>query len=48
MTSEGFAAGACRFAIGLAKKVLIANTVAVAADAIFDMPVAELPRRTPG
>jgi alginate O-acetyltransferase complex protein AlgI len=42
MTSEGFAAGACRFTIGLAKKVLIANTVAVAADAIFDMPVAQV------
>ncbi len=40
--AEGFASGVTRFVVGLAKKVLIANTVAVAADAIFAMPVDEL------
>lgn len=38
----GFAAGVNRFVIGLAKKVLIANIVAVPADAIFGMPSGEL------
>lgn len=38
----GFASGALRFTIGLSKKVLIANVVAVPADAIFDMPTGEL------
>ncbi len=42
VTSEHFAAGATRFVVGLAKKVLIANVVASTADAIFKMPVAEL------
>ena len=42
MFSEQFAGGVTRFVVGLAKKVLIANTVAVAADAIFRMPVDEL------
>jgi len=37
-----FAAGVNRFVIGLAKKVLIANIVAVPADAIFGMPSGEL------
>lgn len=36
------AAGLRRFIWGLAKKVLIANTVAVAVDALFATPVAEL------
>jgi alginate O-acetyltransferase complex protein AlgI len=40
--APGFAAGVNRFVIGLAKKVLIANIVAVPADAIFGMPTAEL------
>jgi alginate O-acetyltransferase complex protein AlgI len=40
--AEGFAGGAVRFTIGLAKKVLVANVVAVAADAIFAMPTREL------
>jgi alginate O-acetyltransferase complex protein AlgI len=35
ITRTGLAYGASRFAVGLAKKVLIADTAAVAADAIF-------------
>jgi len=42
---DDVAAGAHRFIVGLAKKVLIANTVAVPADKIFGMPSAQL---TPG
>jgi len=42
VTNDAFAAGAFRFTIGLAKKVLIANNVAIAADAIFGMPVEQL------
>jgi alginate O-acetyltransferase complex protein AlgI len=37
------AEGVRRFVIGLARKVLIANTLAVPADAIFATPAAELP-----
>ncbi len=37
-----FAYGTRRFCTGLAKKVLIANTVAVPADAIFSMPAEDL------
>ena len=37
MTAEQFAQGARRFIMGLAKKVLIANVVAVPADQIFKM-----------
>lgn len=37
------AEGARRFVVGLARKVLVANTLAVPADAIFATPVAELP-----
>jgi alginate O-acetyltransferase complex protein AlgI len=37
-----FASGVQRFIIGLAKKVLIANTVAKAADAIFALPESQL------
>ena len=40
--SSGFSGGVTRFVVGLAKKVLIANIVAVPADAIFGMPVAQL------
>jgi alginate O-acetyltransferase complex protein AlgI len=40
--SSGFSAGVTRFVVGLAKKVLIANIVAVPADAIFAMPVPQL------
>jgi alginate O-acetyltransferase complex protein AlgI len=42
VSDQQFAGGATRFVVGLAKKVLIANTVAVAADAIFGMPVGQL------
>jgi alginate O-acetyltransferase complex protein AlgI len=42
VTSAGFAEGVRRFIIGLAKKVLIANSVAVTADAIFALPASEL------
>lgn len=38
----GFASGVQRFAMGLAKKVLIANTVAVPVDRIFALPQSEL------
>ena len=37
-TIDGFAEGVRRFIVGLAKKMLLANTVARPADAIFDMP----------
>jgi alginate O-acetyltransferase complex protein AlgI len=39
---DGFAAGARRFTIGLGKKMLVANTVAVPADRIFAMPADQL------
>jgi alginate O-acetyltransferase complex protein AlgI len=39
---EGFAEGIRRFTIGLAKKVLIANALAIPADAIFGLPTEEL------
>ena len=39
---EDFASGALRFTVGLAKKVLIANTVAQVADRIFDLPTSEV------
>ncbi len=42
VTTTGFADGAFRFTIGLAKKVVIANSVAGSADAIFSTPVAQL------
>ena len=42
VTSAGFAEGVRRFIIGLAKKVLVANSVAVTADAIFALPAREL------
>jgi alginate O-acetyltransferase complex protein AlgI len=42
LTLTDFAAGTHRFAIGLGKKVLIANIVAEAADGIFDMPATQL------
>lgn len=42
VTLEGFAEGIRRFVGGLAKKVLIANTVAVPADQIFALPASEL------
>jgi len=42
VTLDGFAYGVRRFAVGLAKKVLIANVVAVQADLIFGLPPGEL------
>ena len=39
---ELFASGCLRFVLGLSKKVLIANTVAVPADKIFAMPTDQL------
>ena len=41
-TTSDFACGIRRFVIGLAKKMLIANTLAVPADEIFAMPAAEV------
>jgi len=45
VTIDGFASGVKRFVIGLGKKVLIANSVALVADKIFDAPISML---TPG
>jgi alginate O-acetyltransferase complex protein AlgI len=42
LEAEGFAEGVRRFCVGLAKKVLIANTLAVPADQIFALPPHEL------
>ncbi len=42
ITSAGFADGIRRFVGGLAKKVIIANAVALPADQIFQLPSAEL------
>jgi alginate O-acetyltransferase complex protein AlgI len=42
VTTGDFACGVRRFLIGLAKKMLIANTLARPADQIFAMPAAEL------
>ena len=42
VTREGFAEGIRRFTGGLAKKVLIANAVAVPVDKIFDLPATDL------
>jgi len=42
VTTAGFAAGVRRFIMGLAKKMLVANTVAVTADAIFALPNRDL------
>jgi len=42
ITPDGFAEGVRRFVIGLGKKVLLANTVAAAADDLFALPPAVL------
>lgn len=42
VTLDGFALGVRRFIIGLGKKVLVANSVAVAADQIFAIPPSQL------
>lgn len=39
---EDFAVGICRFIIGLGKKVIIANTLAVPVDQIFSLPSEQL------
>ncbi len=41
-TFDKFSEGVCRFIIGLAKKVLLANTMGVIADYSFEMPHSEL------
>ena len=41
-TWEDFSAGICRFAVGLGKKVLIANQIAIIADRAFALPPGEL------
>lgn len=42
ITVEQFATGVQRFVIGLAKKLLLANAVGQAADAVFGLPAGEL------
>ncbi|HVU01533.1 MAG TPA: MBOAT family protein [Polyangiaceae bacterium] len=42
MTTTAFASGVRRFVVGLGKKVLVANTVATAVDALFALPQKEL------
>ena len=42
VTLEGFHSGLARFIVGLGKKVIVANTVATAADRIFEIPVSGL------
>lgn len=42
VTLEDFAAGVKRFAIGLGKKMLIANSVAITADQVFALPSGQL------
>mgnify|MGYP000462916860 CR=1 FL=1 len=41
-TLRDFSQGVCRFIVGLGKKVLIANTLAIVADRAFSLPVGEL------
>lgn len=41
-TFEDFSSGVCRFIIGLSKKVLIANTMAVIADSAFDGDISNI------
>lgn len=45
VSRNDFVEGVTRFVLGLGKKVLVANTVAIAADDIFALPTSEL---TPG
>ncbi len=42
VTMNGFAEGARRFILGLAKKMLIANTLSQVADKVFGLPAGEL------
>ena len=41
-TADRFLSGICRFCLGLAKKVLVANVLAETADAVFDAPAGSL------
>ena len=41
-TADRFVSGICRFSLGLAKKVLVANVLAETADAVFDAPPGSL------
>ena len=41
-TADRFLSGVCRFCLGLAKKVLVANVLAETADAVFDAPPGSL------
>lgn len=43
---ENFCQGSCRFVVGLAKKVIIANTVALPADKIFALSPADMSTST--
>lgn len=45
VTVDGFAEGVRRFILGLSKKMIVANVVAVPADKIFTLPIQDL---TPG
>jgi alginate O-acetyltransferase complex protein AlgI len=42
VTLQGFAYGVRRFVVGLGKKMLIANVLALQADRIFDLPLAQV------
>jgi alginate O-acetyltransferase complex protein AlgI len=42
VTTAGFAEGVRRFVLGLSKKMLLANPLAVTADAVFALPTGEL------
>jgi len=46
VSSEKFASGAQRFVIGLAKKLIIANTLGEVVDLIFNVPVLEITTAT--
>jgi alginate O-acetyltransferase complex protein AlgI len=42
VTTAGFSEGARRFILGLSKKMLVANTLAQAGDAVFKLPTSDL------
>ncbi len=48
VSAETFASGVRRFAVGFAKKMLVANTVAVVADHMFSLPAGRLIWPAPG
>lgn len=45
-TAEKMYSGICRFSLGLAKKILIANPLGEVADTIFALPVSDIPTVT--